>query len=206
MAQTGDTSQMSVDTTDVFTTNKKIYTREAVVTWAQDVGIVNKVSIIIRSDKKNGKRGRNDKLILGCDKGGQYDSSESSTTTTSKKCHPRKARLTADENKCVEDLTKRHVAPRHIVLSSKEQNPESLTDVTQIYRKRSMLQKEERCSRTEMQQLLQLLDDAKYVSWNRRKDDNSDVLSDIFWAHPDSFKLLNLFPIVLVMDNMYKIS
>ncbi|CAJ2651206.1 unnamed protein product [Trifolium pratense] len=67
-----------------------------------------------------------------------------------------------------------------------------------------MMQIQERGSRTELQHLLQLLDDAKYVSWNRRKDDGSDVLSDIFWAHPDSIKLLNLFPIVLVMDCTYK--
>ncbi|PNX64900.1 F-box/RNI/FBD-like domain protein [Trifolium pratense] len=50
--------------------------------------------------------------------------------------HPRKARLTADENKRVEDLTKRRVAPRHIVLDLKDQNPESVVDVNQIYRKR----------------------------------------------------------------------
>jgi hypothetical protein len=64
----------------------------------------------------------------------------------------------------------------------------------QIYRKRSMLQKEESDPRTEMQHLLQWLDDAKYVSWNRIRDDDSDVLSDIFWAHPDSVKLLSMFP------------
>ena len=29
-------------------------------------------------------------------------------------------------------------------------------------------------------------------------------MSDIFWAHPESIKLLNLFPIVLVMDCTYK--
>ena len=67
-----------------------------------------------------------------------------------------------------------------------------------------MLQKQERGPRTEMQHLLQWLDDAKYVTWNRRRDDGSDVLSDIFWAHPESIKLLNLFPIVLVMDCTYK--
>jgi hypothetical protein len=67
-----------------------------------------------------------------------------------------------------------------------------------------MLQKEESDPRTEMQHLLQWLDDAKYVSWNRIRDDDSDVLSDIFWAHSDSIKLLNFFPIVLVMDCLYK--
>ncbi|CAJ2672967.1 unnamed protein product [Trifolium pratense] len=241
MAQIGNTSQILVDTTNVFTTDQKFATPDAVLTWARDVGDANKVSIIItRSDKKNGIRGRNDKLILGCDKGGKYDSSESSTTTASKKCncpfkiraapstdgsgwkvqvihgvhnhglpdqyhgHPRKARLTADENKRVQDLTKRKVAPRHIVLDLKDQNPESVVDASLVYRKRHMMQIQERGSRTVLQHLLQLLDDGKYVSWNRRKDDGSDVLSDIFWAHPDSIKLLNLFPIVLVMDCTYK--
>ncbi|CAJ2645087.1 unnamed protein product [Trifolium pratense] len=241
MAQIGNTSQILVDTIDVFTTDQKFATPDVVLTWARDVGDANKVSIIItRSDKKNGIRGRNDKLVLGCDKGGKYDSSESSTTTASKKCncpfkiraapstggsgwkvqvihgvhnhglpdqyhgHPRKARLTTDENKRVQDLTKRKVAPRHIVLDLKDQNPESVVDATLVYRKRHMMQIQERGSRTELQHLLQLLDDAKYVSWNRRKDDGSDVLSDIFWAHPDSIKLLNLFPIVLVMDRTYK--
>ncbi|GAU43672.1 hypothetical protein TSUD_302350 [Trifolium subterraneum] len=112
MAQTCNTGQNLVDTTDVFTTNDKFDTREVVLKWAKDVGIANKVSIIItRSDKKNGVRGRNDKLIL---------------------------------------------------------------------------------------------DDANFVTCNRRRDDDSDVLSDIFLAHPDSIKLLNLFPIVLTMDCTYK--
>jgi hypothetical protein len=241
MAQSGDTGQNSVDTTDVFTTNDKFDTREDVLKWAEDVGIANKVSIIItRSDKKNGIRGRNDKLILGCDRGGKYDTSQSSTSTASKKCncpfklratpsidgsgwkvqvqcgvhnhglpdqyagHPRKARLTEEENKHVEELTKCRVAPRNIVISLKEKNPESVVDANQIYRKRNKLQKEERGPRTDTQHLLQRLDDANFVTWNRRRDDGSNVLSDIFWAHPESIKLLNLFPIVLVMDCTYK--
>jgi alpha-glucosidase len=154
---------MLVDTTDIFTTDEKFDTRDAVLEWARDVGDANKVSIIItRSDKKNGVRGQNDKLILGCDKGGKYDSSGSSTTSASKKCncpfkiratpstdgsgwkvhvkcgvhnhglpdkyagHPRKARLTADENKRVEDLTKCNVAPRHIVLDLKRQKSNNI--------------------------------------------------------------------------------
>jgi hypothetical protein len=34
MAQTSDMGQMLVDTTNVFTTNEKLDTREIVVTWA----------------------------------------------------------------------------------------------------------------------------------------------------------------------------
>ncbi|XP_073221248.1 uncharacterized protein [Cicer arietinum] len=54
-----------------------------------------------------------------------------------------------------------------------------------------------------MQHLFKLIEDAKYVCWNRKRED-SDVMRDIFWAHPDSVKLLNLFPIVLIMDSTYK--
>ena len=33
---------------------------------------------------------------------------------------------------------------------------------------------------------------------------SSEVVSDVFWTHPDSVKLLNAFHIVLLMDNIYK--
>ncbi|XP_045819492.1 protein FAR1-RELATED SEQUENCE 5-like [Trifolium pratense] len=217
MAYLGDTSQILVDTTDVFTTDQKFATLDDVVTWARDVGDANKVGIIItRSDKKNEIRGRNDKLILGCDKRVAPSTDGSGWKVRvihgvhnhglpdQYHGHPHKTRLTDDENKRVEDLTKRKVAPRHIVLDLKDQNSESVVDATLIYRKRHMMQIQERGSRTEPQHLLQWLDDAKYVIWNRRKDDGSDVLSDIFWAYPYSIKLLNLFPIVLVMDCTYK--
>jgi hypothetical protein len=53
MAQTGNADQMLVDTTNIFTTDEKFDTRDAVLEWARDVGDANKVSIIItRSDKK----------------------------------------------------------------------------------------------------------------------------------------------------------
>ena len=66
-----------------------------------------------------------------------------------------------------------------------------------------MIQKEIRGPRTEIQHLLKLIEDAGYVYWSRKRD-GSDIVRDIFWAHPDSIKLLNIFPIVLVMDSTYK--
>ncbi|KAK2374018.1 ADP-glucose phosphorylase [Trifolium repens] len=88
MAQTGNTGQMLIDTTNIFTTDEKFDTRDAVLKWARKVGNT-------RSDKKNGLRGQNDKLILGCDKGEKYDSSGSSTTSASKQCnYPFKIRAT----------------------------------------------------------------------------------------------------------------
>lgn len=48
-----------------------------------------------------------------------------------------------------------------------------------------------------------MMDDINYVYWSRIRDD-SNVVKDIFCAHPDLVKLLIIFPIVLIMDNTYK--
>lgn len=34
----------------------------------------------------------------------------------------------------------------------------------------------------------------------------SDVVRDIFWTHPDAVKLLNAFPVVMIIDSTYKIN
>src|SRR3954464_8259643 len=57
--------------------------------------------------------------------------------------------------------------------------------------------------RSEMQQLLKLLGDNKYVSSFRTCEDKVTV-RDIFRNHPESIKLFNIFPTVLVMDSTYK--
>ncbi|CAK8541116.1 unnamed protein product [Lathyrus sativus] len=54
-----------------------------------------------------------------------------------------------------------------------------------------------------MQQLLKLLDDNNYVYRYRAYDDGVTV-RDIFWTHPDSKKLFNTFPTVLILDSSYK--
>ncbi|KAI5410962.1 hypothetical protein KIW84_056202 [Lathyrus oleraceus] len=192
-----------------------------------------------RFDTETGKRGRSNKLIFGCDKGGKHKSTDSGTQSASKKCgcpfkirstpakdgsgwkidvkcglhnhglpdrlegHSFIGRLTTDEKQRVVDLTKRHVPPRHILLSLQDRDPENVTRITQVYKHKSVIQKEIRGPRSEIQHLFKLIEDAGYVYWSRKKDD-SEVVREIFWAHPDSVKLLNIFPIVLVMDNTYK--
>jgi len=54
-----------------------------------------------------------------------------------------------------------------------------------------------------MPQLMLLLERDKYIHWNRCHE-SSQVVSDIFWTHPDSMKSLNAFNIVLLMDSTYK--
>jgi len=54
-----------------------------------------------------------------------------------------------------------------------------------------------------MQQLMMLLERDKYIHLHRVHE-SSRVVSDIFWTHPDSLKLLNAFSNVLLMDTTYK--
>ncbi|KAI5391986.1 hypothetical protein KIW84_076689 [Lathyrus oleraceus] len=79
--------KICVDTTDAFMTTERFGTREEVIRWIKEVGIDNKVTVIIsRSDTKTGKRGRSNKIIFGCDKGGKHKISDSGTQSASKKC------------------------------------------------------------------------------------------------------------------------
>ncbi|XP_050875837.1 uncharacterized protein LOC127079496 [Lathyrus oleraceus] len=54
-----------------------------------------------------------------------------------------------------------------------------------------------------MQQLLKLVDDNSYASRYRIRGDGVTV-RDIFLNYPDSIKLFNTFPIVLIIDSIYK--
>ncbi|XP_058762940.1 uncharacterized protein LOC131636340 [Vicia villosa] len=204
-------NETTVDTTDAFTTSQNTET---------------------------GKRGRSNKVIFGCDKGGKYkDKSETQSATKRRGCpfkirptpakdrsgwkvdvkrgvhnhglpdklegHSFVGRLTRNQKQHVDDLTKRHVPPRHILISLQERDSKNATRITQIYKHKSVIEVEIRGPRSEIQHLLKLIEEVNYVYWSRKRDD-SEVVRDIFWAHPDSIKLLNLFPTVLIMDVTYK--
>ena len=59
--------------------------------------------------------------------------------------------------------------------------------------------------RSEMQQLLKLLDDNHYISRYKVCEDKVCV-RDIFKTHPESIKLFNTFPTVIIINSTYKIN
>ena len=93
--------------------------------------------------------------------------------------------------------------PSNILLTLKENNENNVTTIKQLYNMRYTYKRLLRGSRTEMPQLMLLLERDKYIHWNRCHE-SSQVVSDIFWTHPDSMKSLNAFNIVLLMDSTYK--
>ena len=117
--------------------------------------------------------------------------------------HAYPGRLTIEEKSLVEDMTKNMVKPKNILLTLKDHNQGNLTTIKHIYNVRQAYRASQKGPRTELQHLMKLLERDKYVHWHRRLD-TSDIVKDIFWAHPDAIKLLNLFHIVLVLDSTYK--
>ncbi|XP_068486516.1 protein FAR-RED IMPAIRED RESPONSE 1-like [Phaseolus vulgaris] len=117
--------------------------------------------------------------------------------------HPYVGRFTCNEKLMLMDMTKSSVKPRNILLTMKEHNEKNVSTIKQVYNVLYMYKKSVRGDRTEMQQLIMLLDRDMYVHWSRFEE-GTNVVQDLFWTHPDLVKLLNAFNIVLMMDSTYK--
>ncbi|CAH9077106.1 unnamed protein product, partial [Cuscuta epithymum] len=117
--------------------------------------------------------------------------------------HSFTGRLNKDEENVLLDMTKNMVKPRNILLTIKDKNEKNTTTMKTIYNVRHKYRTIERDGRSQMQQLMKQLNDYKYVEWHRRNE-TTDCVTDLFWAHPASIKMLHVFPLVLLMDCTYK--
>ncbi|XP_068487177.1 uncharacterized protein [Phaseolus vulgaris] len=117
--------------------------------------------------------------------------------------HPYAGRLKTNEHSMLVDMTKNMVKPGNILRTLKENNEDNMTTIKQIYIARYSYKRSVRGPRTESQQLMMLLDRDNYLHWSTCHK-SSNIVSDIFWTHPDAVKLLNAFNIVFLMDTTYK--
>ncbi|XP_027934490.1 uncharacterized protein LOC114189955 [Vigna unguiculata] len=117
--------------------------------------------------------------------------------------HPYAGRLKSTEQSLLVDMTKSQVKPANILLTLKEKDDCNVTTLKQVYNARYRYKRSIRGSRTELQQLMLMLERDHYIHFSRCLDE-SDVVSDLFWTHPDAVKLLNSFNIVFLMDSTYK--
>ncbi|XP_050896317.1 protein FAR1-RELATED SEQUENCE 6-like [Lathyrus oleraceus] len=112
-------------------------------------------------------------------------------------------RLILEEKGCVSDMTLNLVQPKNILTTLKRKKPENIPNIKQVYNISYQNNKAPKEDRSEMQQLLKLFYDNSHVSRYRTCEDGVTV-RDIFWTHPNSIKLFNMFPIVLIIDSTYK--
>jgi len=78
-----------------------------------------------------------------------------------------------------------------------------MTNIKQVYNEHHKFKKAQIGDLAEMQFLISKLEENKYVYFIREKCDN-DTIQDIFCTHPQSVRLFNNFPTVLIMDSTYK--
>ncbi|XP_058776866.1 protein FAR1-RELATED SEQUENCE 5-like [Vicia villosa] len=117
--------------------------------------------------------------------------------------HPSICRLNPEEKTSIRDISLNLVQPKNILATLKRKEPDSVSNIRQMYNQRYHNNKASWGDRSEMQQLLKMLDANKYASRYRTCVDKV-MYRDIFWTHPDSIKLFNTFPTMLILDSTYK--
>ena len=94
--------------------------------------------------------------------------------------HPYAGRFTCSEKSMLMDMTKSSVKPRNILLTIKEHNEKNVSTIKQVYNARYMYKRSVRGDRTEMQQLMMLLERDMYIYWSRFEE-GTNVVQDLFW-------------------------
>jgi alpha-glucosidase len=77
--------------------------------------------------------------------------------------HPYPARLNPDEKQVVANLTKNLVKQSNILLALKDHDPGNLSTLKTVYNERYKYRRSIRGDRTEMQHLIKVLDEQKYI-------------------------------------------
>ena len=99
-------------------------------------------------------------------------------------------------------MTKSVVKLINILLTLEEHNVNSYTTIKHVYNARNAYHSSIRGSNIEMQQLMKLLEQDRYIDWHGLKDE--DVECDIFWSHPNVIKLSNACNLIFLIDSTYK--
>src|ERR1044072_4594409 len=82
-------------------------------------------------------------------------------------------------------------------------NPGCLSKIRQVYNEKYAYHKNKRSPLIEMQHLMRMMEDYRYAHWTSVEEDTK-VVKAIFWSHPISTQLFNLFPTVVLIDSTYK--
>lgn len=117
-------------------------------------------------------------------------------------CHSFADRLSKEEYSLLKDMSKSNTRPKYILVTMKQRDPLNTTTMKSVYNARHKYKLEENGG-SQMQQLLALLAEHQYIEWHRTSE-NSEAVTDLFWANSFSLDLLRAFPHVLLIDCMYK--
>ncbi|KAJ9560030.1 hypothetical protein OSB04_005190 [Centaurea solstitialis] len=116
--------------------------------------------------------------------------------------HPYARRLTDNEARLVEDLSRKNVKPRDI-LSILKQDPNNVSTSSTVYNARSKFRMLERAGKTQMQAVMSFFHEKSYV-YESRVNHSTNELENLFFAHPKSLELWHAFPHVVLIDATYQ--
>ncbi|KAJ9557231.1 hypothetical protein OSB04_011845 [Centaurea solstitialis] len=112
--------------------------------------------------------------------------------------HPYAMRLTENQVRMVEDLSRKNVKPCDILSTLKEQNLDNVSTLRTIYNARRKFWATEHKGKTQMQVVMSYLQEEGYM--HEVRANKSNQLEDLFFIHPISLTLWRAFPYVLLMD------
>nr|KAJ0210928.1 hypothetical protein LSAT_V11C400197040 [Lactuca sativa] len=116
--------------------------------------------------------------------------------------HPFIRRLSVDETRLVEDLTRKNLPPRDILSTLKGQNENNVSVIQTVYNAQQKIRRQEQAGKTPMQVLMSILHTNNYLYKFTTGDSNE--LENLFFVHPTSWKIWRAFPHVLMIDTTYK--
>ncbi|GJV04738.1 FAR1-related sequence 5-like protein [Tanacetum coccineum] len=107
--------------------------------------------------------------------------------------HPYARRLSKDEYRLVEDMTKKNVPPRDILSILKAQNENNVSTIKDIYNAQYKIRKALQVGKSPMQVVMSFLHSNGYVH-DFSTNDVTNELKALFFVHPTSFKIWRAFP------------
>lgn len=117
--------------------------------------------------------------------------------------HAQHSKLKPEELSMFANLNKGGVKPKTALGIIKEKYPANCSSLQTLYNVRKKLIKESQDGRTEFQQINKEAVELGYIVRDRR-DYETDIVEDFFFAHPDSISLAKCFPHVFAIDCTYK--
>ncbi|KAL6541943.1 hypothetical protein OROGR_011429 [Orobanche gracilis] len=112
-------------------------------------------------------------------------------------------RLSKKEFEIVEDMTKKHMAPRDILTQLKKNDDQNVSTRQIVYDARKKIHQAERVGQTPMQLMVECLHTGGYI-YHIRQEPDSNQVQDLFFINPISMKMWRAFPHVLILDPTYK--
>ncbi|KAI3755445.1 hypothetical protein L1987_55246 [Smallanthus sonchifolius] len=117
--------------------------------------------------------------------------------------HAQLRKMSAGEIDLVERLHRQHVRARQVLAVIREEFPCSRCVVQDIYNATTKIRAESKIGLTPMQELENLLQSEEFV-YHTRENPSTNVVEDVLFCHPTSYKMWRAFPHLMLVDTTYK--